>query len=337
MAKTRKHYWPRVRRRGLSDSQLRAIHAKGLSYTKTRDAAFKKPHMTFNPGTGKMEPEDYARYQRQAPTHVFPKKESKSGLTKPIEFTPRKLHEMAVRAGQKFGTLPIRSSSGRWYFPISKEKQKKIHRAIVARESKIQKQLAKRSRTFHPTESNIEVPAGKLRIERVALPNVGENIKYDPQEVITSNPKASSRSLLSRDRWKEAIEARKKYGFKFSGRAPLKSGISTSDVGASVKSMGKTVRDPKEKETVRLRKKALRMHIQQLQQRINASKKKQKLNERRAEKRVKAIRAAQQKQKKKSRLRTFFSKIISLPSGRRSHTYYKELDDPQYSKRYRRS
>jgi hypothetical protein len=369
VARNRASWWPRrFGGRRLSDAQLAAIHAKGQRYTKARNLLSQKPHMTFNPGTGQMEPEDHTPYQRQAPTHVFPHKKSKTGLTKPIEFTPKKLSELRMKAAQHFGESPRVSAAGQLYFKADKERHKKIQRILMARERKIQQKLAKRSGTLRlPEDTNVEIPAGKLRFERTTLPNVGERTVYDPQEValvkggsiyptVTGGrggsplkrkkeelPTISGRSIRGIDpnalrfRWKDIISAREKGGVVIRGRLPLKPGLSTSVTGP-IKNFRKGKPDPieririqKEKETLRLRKQALRQHVKKIRQNlVKIRQDRRRLEKQIAKRERKRILVAQQT-KKKSKIRAFISKITSFGSGNQDRRpYYKELDDPRY-------
>ncbi len=332
-----------------------------------------KPHTTYNPGTGQMEPEDYALYQRQAPTHVFPDKKSKTGLTKPIEISPRKLVELRHRAEQQFGESPRRSSSGKFYWTDRKDIKKKIQQIEMARERKLQQRLAKRSGTLRQSEdTDIEIPVSKrFRVERPKIESVSDTVRYDPQEVAllkggsmrpsvivprggsplkdfkgkSPNPTRISRATDSeaiRYRWKDIIKARKEGGVRITGKVPLKSGISSSEVGRRVVSTSKAKLDPielirtrKEKETARLRRKALRMHVQKLGQNVKKIRQERKLLEKRIARKDRQRVKIAQKTKRQSRLRTFLSKLISV-GGRRQNIYFKELDDPKYRRRHGR-
>lgn len=353
----RRNRWPRIRGgRRLSDAQLAAIHAKGQRYTKARQLISGKPHMTYNPGTGQMEPEDYSLHQRQAPTHVFPKKDSKTGLTKPITFTPKKLHELYVRAGQQFGELPIKSKSGKIYFRGDQERQKKIRRFLDARERRMQERMAKHKGVFKPQESDIEVPVDKrFRIERTPITSVSDTVKYDPQEVLLMGRGSSRPSVTGarggsplnrkkgqipeiagrtrrgfdpdaiRYRWKDIIETRRRHGVAIKGKPPLKPGLSISDVGKNIKQfpLRKRKADPiekerirKEKETLRLRKQALRLHLRQLKQNRQKIVQRRQAQARRLKVRERRDLQKSKQLERKSRWQRFLTRLTGLTSRR---------------------
>jgi len=231
-----------------------------------------KPHTTYNPGTGQMEPEDYTLYQRQAPSTAglsdreqvkIRRRKTPLNLLKPIDFTPKQMQEMYVRAGQQFGEAPRKSSTGKPYYTSGSRKEvlKRIDRIRAARERKLQQRLAKSKRkgTMRlPQDTDVELPTPKnLRIERTPITSVAETIKYDPQEVVLSkggstrptivatrggsalktfsgkstNPTQLTRVSDSgniRYRWADIIKARKEGGFRILGKPEMRRGFSTS-------------------------------------------------------------------------------------------------------------
>lgn len=327
-----------MKRRHIGRRQWAAIYAKAG-----------KPHTTYNPGTGQMEPEDYTLYQRQAPTTAalsdreqvkLRRRKTPLKLLKPIDFSPKQMREMYVRAGQQFGEIPRKSSTGKLYVTSKSRKEalKNIDRIRSARERKIQQRLAKRKGTLRrPQDAEVYVPKN-LRFERAPIASLAETPKYDPQEVVlgggghtraTRSVQRGKGELLKRKvdviratdpeniryRWHDIIKARKAGGFKIIGKPEMKRGLSTSVTGPikGIARRGKAdqiekIRLKQEKELQRLRKKAKTQYGSQLRRELKGLK-----NERDRLRKRRNLRASKMlPRERKSRLNRFMSRIGSI-------------------------